>query len=292
MKWTPGGTSDDIQDERDSSGGTGGGIGPIHLGIGGTIIVGILSLVFHQNLFDVLNGGDSSSGAPSGVRRPADPAQNSAQDAAEKPEVEFVSFVLDDVQKTWTALLPAQSSVAYRRAKLVLYRDAYPSGCGTAQTSTGPFYCPEDQKVYLDLGFFNELKTRFHAPGEFAQAYVIAHELGHHVQYLLGIEQKMRRLQQQEPRETNPLSVKLELQADCFAGVWAHSTEQRQIADNQDVAAAINAAAAVGDDRLQKAGQGYVNPDSFTHGSSAQRENWFQRGAKAGLISDCNTFGR
>lgn len=287
MQWTPGGSGEDIEDRRDESGGGGGfgggGIGPVHLGVGGTIIVGLLSLVFHQNLFNVFSG---SSGAPVAAH------PNPTQDAAEKDEVEFVKFVLNDVQDTWSRILPQQQNVPYVHAHLVLYRDAYPSGCGTAQTATGPFYCPEDQKVYLDLGFFSELKSRFHAPGEFAQAYVIAHELGHHVQKLLGIEPKMRRLQEQNPGSANALSVRLELQADCFAGVWGNSTQQRQITDNQDVSAAIQAAAAVGDDRLQRAGQGYVNPETFTHGTSAQRVQWFQRGFQSGRIADCNTWQR
>jgi hypothetical protein len=158
--------------------------------------------------------------------------------------------------------------------------------------ATGPFYCPGDEKVYLDLGFFDELKRRFGAPGEFAQAYVIAHEIGHHVQKLLGIETKVRRLQQQEPREANPLSVGLELQADCLAGVWAHSTEQRNLINQSDISAAMRAAAAVGDDRLQRMGQGYVNPESFTHGSSAERVQWFRRGFGSGRISSCSTFAR
>jgi hypothetical protein len=159
-----------------------------------------------------------------------------------------------------------------------------------ARTAIGPFYCPGDEKIYLDLAFFAELKQRFGAPGEFAQAYVIAHEIGHHVQKLLGVEGRVRRLQQREPGERNPLSVKLELQADCFAGIWANSTEQRKLVDRRDIAAALNAAAAVGDDRLQRMGQGYVNPDSFTHGTSAERSSWFRRGLDTGRISNCNTF--
>ena len=285
MRWTPGGTSGDIEDRRGDSGGgfSGAGFGGVHLGIGGTILVGILSLVFHQNLFNVFSGSSSTSPA---VTRQADPAR----DSAEQPEVQFISFILDDVQNTWDRILPEQANTQYRHSKLVLFRDEYPSGCGTAQSAIGPFYCPEDQRVYLDLGFFNELKTRFGAPGEFAQAYVIAHELGHHVQKLTGIEPKMRRLQEQNPSERNELSVRLELQADCFAGVWGHSTEQRQITDNQDISAGINAAAAVGDDRLQRAGRGYVNPESFTHGSSAQRVSYFKRGLESGQMSSCNTF--
>jgi predicted metalloprotease len=225
------------------------------------------------------------AGAQVGNRRP-----DTARDAREAPEVRVVSFVLDDVQKTWDRLLPAQERIPYRHAKLVLYRNSYPSGCGRASMSTGPFYCPADEKVYLDLEFFIELKRRFGAPGEFAQAYVIAHEIGHHVQKLLGIEPKVRRLQQREPGEANPLSVRLELQADCFAGIWANSTEQRNLVSQSDISAAMRAAAAVGDDRLQRMGQGYVNPESFTHGTSAQRVQWFRRGLDSGRISACDTF--
>ncbi len=213
-----------------------------------------------------------------------------AQDRREEPEVKFVSFVLDDVQHTWDRILPEQEHRPYRHAKLVLYRDAYPSGCGAAYSATGPFYCPEDEKVYLDLGFFAELRTKLGAPGQFAQAYVIAHELGHHVQKLLGIESKVQRLRERSPREANPLSVRLELQADCFAGVWAHTTEQRHLVSDRDVAAAMRAAAAVGDDRLQRMGRGYVNPETFTHGTSAQRVEWFRRGFESGEVASCATF--
>jgi predicted metalloprotease len=292
MQWTPGESSGDIEDRRDESGaggggfGAGGGFGGIHLGIGGTIIVGLLSLVFHDNLFQYFSG--AGSGPAAAVRSQPNPSRTKA----EEPEKEFLEFAIKDIQDTWDRMLPEQNNARYRHAKLVLYRDAYPSGCGTARTATGPFYCPEDEKVYLDLGFFHELKTRFGAPGEFAQAYVIAHEIGHHVQKILGIETKVRRLQQQNPDAVNPLSVRLELQADCFAGVWGHSSEQRKVTDQDDVSAGMKAAAAVGDDRLQRAGQGYVNPETFTHGSSAQRVGWFRRGLKSGLVSDCNTFRR
>jgi predicted metalloprotease len=288
MEWTPGGESQDIEDRRDDSGGGGGGFGGggfggFHLGIGGTIVVGILSLVFHQNLFSLFSGG--AGPAPS-VRAVPD----HARDARENPEVQFVSFVLDDVQKTWSTILPASAHIPYRHAKLVLYRNSLPSACGMAQTATGPFYCPGDEKVYLDLGFFQELKDRFGAPGEFAQAYVIAHEIGHHIQRLLGTERKVRRLQQQDPESANPLSVRMELQADCYAGVWGHSTEERKIIDENDVKAGLRAAASVGDDRLQKMATGHVSPESFTHGSSAQRVQWFRRGLDSGEISACNTF--
>jgi predicted metalloprotease len=198
--------------------------------------------------------------------------------------------VIDDVQHTWDKLLPDQTKVPYHHAKLVLFRDYTQSGCGTAQSATGPFYCPADEKVYIDLGFYDELRSRFGVPGEFAQAYVLAHEIGHHVQKLLGIEGKVRRLQQRDPEERNPLSVRMELQADCFAGVWAHTTEQRDIIDQSDVASGLRAAAAVGDDRLQKMATGHVSPESFTHGTSAQRMSWFRRGLDSGRIGSCNTF--
>jgi predicted metalloprotease len=197
--------------------------------------------------------------------------------------------VLNDVQRTWEQLLP-KAGTSYRHTKLVLFRDLTQSGCGTAQTATGPFYCPEDEKVYIDLGFFQELRDRFGAPGEFAQAYVLAHEVGHHVQKLLGIEGKVNRLSRGDPAQANPLSVRLELQADCFAGVWGHATEQRKIIDDADVAAGLRAAAAVGDDRLQRMATGHVSPESFTHGSSAQRTEWFRSGLKSGDISTCDTF--
>ncbi len=172
----------------------------------------------------------------------------------------------------------------------MLFRDEISSACGLAQSASGPFYCPEDERVYLDLSFFDELRNRFGAPGDFAQAYVIAHEVGHHVQKILGIEGKVQQLRENNPREANPLSVRLELQADCFAGVWGNSTEQRKIIDQADVSAGLRAAAAVGDDRLQKMATGRVMPETFTHGSSAQRDHWFQRGLDSGKISACNTF--
>jgi hypothetical protein len=197
-----------------------------------------------------------------------------------------VSFVLDDVQHTWEKLLPA-SGVPYRHAKLVLFRDSIQSACGRAESATGPFYCPGDEKVYIDLGFYDELRERFGAPGEFAQAYVLAHEIGHHVQKLLGIEGKVRRLQERNPSAQNSLSVQLELQADCFAGVWGNSTEQRNIIDQSDIAAGLRAAAAVGDDRLQRMTTGHVTPESFTHGSSAQRTSWFRRGLESGRVDAC-----
>lgn len=285
MKWTPGGESQDIEDRRDEGGGGGFQFGGRHIGIGGALILLILSFIFRTNLFTFLGGGTGDPGTA--VSQP-DPAR----DAAEKPLVQFVSFVLDDTQKTWTQILPQQTNTPYRHAKLVLFRDSTRSRCGGAAAATGPFYCPGDERVYIDLGFFDELSRRFGAPGQFAQAYVLAHELGHHVQKLIGIEGKVHQLQESNSREANPLSVKLELQADCFAGVWAHSTQQRGLLESGDVQSALGAAAAVGDDRLQKMSRGHVSPESFTHGSSQQRMQWFKAGLDDGTIAACNTFGQ
>lgn len=285
MDWTPVGSNNDVEDRRDESGGGGGGfgLGPIHLGFGGIIIVGILSLVFHQNFFALFSGGGTSQT----VQRPEDPAQKQR----EQPEVEFVTFVVKSVQDNWDQLLPQQTNKQYRHAKLDLYRRSLPSACGTAQTAIGPFYCPEDEKVYLDLSFFDELRSpKFGAPGEFAEAYVIAHEFGHHVQKILGIEPKVHRLQEQNPSEANPLSVRLELQADCFAGIWGHTAEQEGRVHDADVNDGLRAAASVGDDRLQRMSRGQVTPETFTHGSSAQRQQWFRRGLDSGEVSACNTF--
>ena len=289
MRWTPGGTSDDIEDRRDEGGGDDGGgfrLGGGHIGLGGALILLVLSLIFKQNFFAMLGGGEAGSSGSATVSRP-----NPAKDEAEKPLVQFVSFVLDDTQKTWAELLPEQAGRPYRHAKLVIFRDSTQSGCGGAESATGPFYCPADEKVYIDLEFYDELKQRFGAPGEFAQAYVLAHEIGHHIQKLIGVEGKVRRLQQQSPQSGNALSVKMELQADCFAGVWAHSTQERNLIDPDDVQSALGAASAVGDDRIQKMMRGRVQPENFTHGSSEQRMIWFRKGLDSGTIAACNTFG-
>ena len=287
MKWTPGGESQDIEDRRDEGGGGGGGFqfGGMHLGIGGALILLVLSLVFKQNFFALLGGGGGGSPNAPVARQP-----NPARDQQEQPLVQFVSFVLDDTQKTWEQILPQQAGRPYRHAKLVLFRNYTQSGCGGAESATGPFYCPADEKVYIDLGFYDELKQRFGAPGEFAQAYVLAHEIGHHIQKVVGTEARVRQMNQGNRRMDNALSVKVELQADCYAGVWAHSTQQRNLLEQGDIQSALGAAAAVGDDRLQKMSTGHVAPDSFTHGSSAQRTHWFQQGFDSGSIAACNTF--
>ena len=295
MNWTPGGTSSDIEDRRGETGGGGGGfgfggggggLGGMHLGIGGTIVVLVLSVIFRTDLFSMFGGG-------SGPMPPSQPSQQVSRQVPSDPsqdrEVQFVSFVLDDVQRNWETILPREGK-SYRHSKLVLFRDMTQSGCGSAESATGPFYCPADEKVYVDLGFFDELKTKFGAPGEFAQAYVLAHEVGHHVQKILGIEGKVQQAMQENRSVRNQLSVRLELQADCFAGVWGNSTEQRKIIDQGDVEAGMKAAASVGDDRLQRMSRGTVNPESFTHGSSAQRTEWFKKGLDSGKLSACNTF--
>jgi hypothetical protein len=281
MRWTPGGQSDNIEDQRDSGSGGGGGM---RLGLGGIVILFILSIVFKKNFFTLLDTGQGGSAATT-TSQP-----NTAMDAREQPLVQFVSFVLDDAQKEWKQILPAQAGAQYHDAKLVLFRDAINSGCGFAQSASGPFYCPSDQKVYIDLGFYDELKNRFGASGDFAQAYVLTHEIGHHVQNLLGIDSKVRQAQRADPGSANELSVRLELQADCFAGIWGHSTEQRNILEQGDVEKALNAAAAIGDDRIQRMSGGRVSPESFTHGSSEQRMHWFQAGFSSGNLSACNTF--
>jgi predicted metalloprotease len=278
MRWTPGGISSDVEDDRSSSGG-GGFPGGIHIGIGGILILLVLSFIFHRDLLTPFLGGSSTTESTQSV-----PA-STEQSAAEQREVQFVSFVLDDVQNTWTKIIPN-----YRHAKLVLYRGGIDSACGLAQTATGPFYCPGDEKVYLDLSFFNELKNQLGASGEFAQAYVIAHEIGHHVQKIVGTEQKVRQEVQQNPKMANAISIRVELQADCYAGVWANSTEQRDLLEKGDVDSAVNAAAAVGDDHLQKMETGRVMPDKFTHGTSAQRTYWFKQGFSSGSPAACDTF--
>ena len=289
MRWSDEGRSSDLEDRRGGSGG-GGGLGGFGLpllmmltsrmGLGGVVLFLVIAFFFRGSFFSLLGGG--SAGTPSRAVQPVN-------DPAEEPKVRFVSFVLDDTQKTWERIFQERGA-QYQHAHLVLFRDMTRSGCGMAQSATGPFYCPEDNKVYIDLGFYDELRSRFGADGDFAQAYVLAHEIGHHVQFLLGTERKVRQAMQSNPGEQNALSVRMELQADCYAGIWGHSTEQRKLIDEGDIASALNAAAAIGDDRIQKmAGRG-VSPESFTHGSSEQRQMWFKRGLDSGTLESCNTF--
>ena len=230
MRWTRGNRSEDLEDRRGESPGRGGLRVGGGIGLGGAVILLVLSLVFGQNFFALLDGGGELTPAPGGGAPTAPPRKGSP---AEEQAADFMSFVLDDVQSTWAREF-TRLGQEYERAKLVLFTDAVRSGCGAADAAAGPFYCPEDRKVYIDLGFYNDLKNRFGAPGDFAQAYVLAHEIGHHVQHLLGLTEQVRG-QQARPDRANALSVRLELQADCLAGVWAHSTSERQLLEEGDV---------------------------------------------------------
>ena len=275
MRWTPGGTSRNVEDRRGS------GLG-MPVGIGGTVILLVLSLIFGR---DFISGSSDQTSQQSPGE--ATPVQQTPEEAK---QVQFVSFVLDTAQSTWAQLLPATMHARWHDAKLVLFRDATQTGCGVGQTAMGPFYCPLDEKIYIDLAFYDELRNRFGAPGDFAQAYVITHELGHHVQHLLGTDEQVRRAQEGNPDMANALSVRLELQADCYAGIWGHATQQEQILEAGDIEEGLSAAAAVGDDRIQRQTTGHVNADTFTHGSSAQRVSWFKKGFASGDPRDCDTF--
>lgn len=245
----------------------------------GAVVIALLALLFR--------GTPGQIDVPQGQNQPSAGAPAAGAD----PQADFVSAVLADTETTWHDIFRREGR-DYVEPRLVLFTDAVQSACGIAESATGPFYCPEDQKVYLDLGFFRELQDRFQAPGDFARAYVIAHEVGHHVQTLLGITGEVQNARGQSSRRgANALSVRTELQADCFAGVWAnHADKMRHILDPGDIESGLNAASAIGDDRLQRETRGYVTPDSFTHGSSAQRVRWFRQGWSGGHISDCNTF--
>ena len=263
----------------------GGGIGGllfllpwlIRTPFGWVVIVGALAIYLAQGLF--------TQGSPAPRAHGGSFPQSAEQTDA--TEVHFVSFVLDDVQHSWETDPTVGQS--YRHAKLVLYTDSTRTGCGLGDAATGPFYCPADERVYIDLGFYRELAGRLGARGQFAQAYVIAHEVGHHVQKLLGLSQRVDAAHHVSGA-TSP-SVRLELQADCFAGVWAHSTAQRSLLEAGDIESALGAAAAVGDDRLQRMARGTVSPESWTHGSSQQRTRWFKRGFDTGSVAACETFG-
>jgi len=290
MRWQRGTSDADIEDRRGSSGGGFRGFpggGGLRLGLGGIVILFVLSLVFKQNFFALLDNVPMDTSTQTAPSEP--PA---ATTPAEAERFEFVKFVLNDVQDTWAKVLPQESNREYPRSTLVVFRGAIESACGYAESASGPFYCPGDNKVYIDLGFYDDLQARFGASGDFAQAYVIAHEIGHHIQNVLGIDNQMRRAQQQRPDLANELSVRLELQADCLAGVWGHSTAQRNLLEQGDIEEGLNAAAAIGDDRLQKMSGRGVHPEKFTHGSSAQRLEWFKRGLESGRMSACDTFGR
>ena len=284
--------SDNVEDRR--GGGYGGlPIGGRHIGIGTVVIAVVAGLVFHVNPLTVLSLLSGGPGVAATVPATV-PATTPAQPAAagpDTPEVHFVRKVLASTENVWQAQLPRYGH-EYRDPKLVLYRGATPTACGTGQTAMGPFYCPGDEKVYIDLDFYDTLKNQLGAPGDFAQAYVIAHEVGHHVQNILGITQKVDAARSRlSEAQANQLSVRVELQADCLAGVWGyHANADEHILDQGDIEQAINAASKIGDDALQKQSRGVVEPETFTHGTSQQRVNWFNRGAQSGDVRQCDTF--
>ena len=282
MRWTPGGRGN-IDDMRGKSG----GMGAVPMGIGGVLVLLVLSWFTGIDFLSLVGNQTPSSYETSGTGGVV------AASPEEEKLVDLVDAVVEDTQQTWEKLLGGQ----YQRTRAVLFRDAVQSNCGFAQSAVGPFYCPADRKVYLDLSFFNELHNRFRAPGDFAQAYVLAHEVGHHVQTLTGVEERVRQQQSSDPRARNELSVRMELQADCYAGVWGHSAAQQGRAqqgkvelDPDDLEEGLRAASAIGDDTIQKRSTGHVMPDKFTHGTSAQRVEWFRRGFDSGDPRTCNTF--
>jgi len=270
--------SQNIEDRR-SRGPRLGGRGSVGIG---TIVLALVAIYFGVDPSVVLQMAEG----PAPVEQQA-PSQPPAND----PQARFVAQVLGETEDTWSAIFQQNLNRQYAPPRLVLFRGATPTACGTGQAAMGPFYCPADSKVYIDLSFFDEMERRLNAPGDFAQAYVIAHEVGHHVQHLLGISEQVDRLRQRNPGQANALSVRMELQADCFAGLWARRADQaRNILEAGDVEEGLNAATAIGDDTLQKQSQGYVVPDAFTHGSSAQRVRWFKRGLDSGDLRQCDTF--
>jgi uncharacterized protein len=294
MKWKPGRSSGHVEDRRGQGGGFGGGGLPIPMGrMGGGGIIGvIIAIVIYFLVANGGGGGGFDVPGPSSAfpQVPQSGTGESVQGSpGEEREKQFVTFVLDDAQGFWQQQFQAAGK-QYQPADLVLFRGGTGTGCGQASSATGPFYCPLDQKVYLDLGFFDELNQRFKAPGDFAQAYVVTHEIGHHVQQQLGIEGKVREQSQANPDDANELSVRLELQADCLAGVWGRSTYDRGILENGDLQEGLTAAAAVGDDRIQSQAQGRIDPETFTHGTSEQREHWLQTGFDTGRLESCDTF--
>jgi predicted metalloprotease len=284
MRWDDGHDSPDVIDRRgeEPRGGGGGGAGLffyllpwlIRTPFGWVVILAAVGWFVFRSLFGV-----DPQRAHGGAAGPGGKSDPDAQ------EVHFVGFVLDDVQASWTAQFQ-QMGKPYRHSKLVLFTDETATACGEGESATGPFYCPKDERVYIDLGFYDELTQRFHARGQFAQAYVIAHEVGHHVQDLLGINDAVGNT----TRGATGSSVRMELQADCFAGIWAHSTQQRGILEAGDIDSALTAAAAIGDDRLQRQSSGVVTPEKWTHGSSDERVRWFKKGFDGGRVADCDTF--
>jgi uncharacterized protein len=286
MRWDDFRRSDNVEE---STGG-GGGFGGMRLGGGAVIVVVVISLLLGKNPLEILALlGDS--GAPTVQTQAPSPTSSTGTPTVRDKQKDFVAAVLGDTEDVWGDIFK-QAGSRYQPPKLILFRGQVNSACGLASAASGPFYCPGDQYVYLDLAFFDELSQRFGAPGDFARAYVIAHEIGHHVQNQLGLmAQVEKKAANASPAVRNALSVRQELQADCFAGVWGHSAAARGKLEPGDVESGIAAATAVGDDRIQQQSRGYVVPESFTHGSSAQRVRWFKVGLQSGDIRQCNTFG-
>lgn len=286
MKWEGNRESSNVEDRRGEGGGGGGMIGGRSIGIGTVVIALIGWGVFGINPLTTI--GMLSGGGQPQVQQQQGPAKAPPGD---DQQARFVSIVLASTEDVWTQIF-RQGGAQYREPKLVLFRGAVPTACGTGQSAMGPFYCPGDQKVYLDMGFFDTMSRQLGAPGEFARAYVIAHEVGHHVQTLLGTTAKVDNMRGRvSQRDQNALSVRLELQADCYAGIWAnHSQQAKNWLDQSDIESAINAAQQIGDDTLQRQQTGSVRPDAFTHGSSAQRVRWFSTGLKTGSVQSCDTF--
>jgi uncharacterized protein len=291
MKWEGQEQSDNVEDRRGQGGGFGGGGGRRvgGIGIGGIVIAMLAAWIFGINPMTVLGllGGGGSE--PMVQQAPAGPAQ---RPPADDKAAGFASVVLRDTERVWAQVFQSAGS-NYQAPKLILFRGATSTACGTGQTASGPFYCPGDSSVYIDLEFFDTLSKRLGAPGDFAQAYVLAHEVGHHVQNLMGITGKVDAARaRQSAAQANATSVRLELQADCLAGVWAfHSQQGKGWLEKGDIEEGLNAAAQIGDDKLQRESQGMVRPESFTHGSSQQRVTWFKRGMQGGSVKDCDTFG-
>ncbi|CFR13052.1 neutral zinc metallopeptidase [Yersinia kristensenii] len=286
MRWQGRRESDNVEDRRGDSSGGGGGFRPPIGGKGGLVILIVVLVAgyYGVDLTPLLNGSDPMS------QTQTQPRSQSAVSAKDDQYAKFTSVVLADTEDTWKPIFQ-QMGRSYQEPKLVMYRGATRTGCGTGQSVMGPFYCPADSTVYIDLSFYEDMKNKLGAGGDFAQAYVIAHEVGHHVQHLMGIDTKVRQQQQgASEAEANRLSVKMELQADCFAGVWGKAMEKQNVLEIGDLQEALNAAQAIGDDRLQQQRQGRVVPDSFTHGTSAQRYTWFKRGFDSGDPNSCNTF--
>ena len=279
MRWRGREESSNVDDRR--------GIGGAGLAVGGglgSIVIVVLALLFGVDPSQLLNSGQD------GGQSPTTQVGQQRTNPQEDELASFVKVVLRDTEKVWGDIFQ-KSGQRYSQPRLELFTGQTRTACGAAGAAVGPFYCPGDQKVYIDLSFYDELKRRFHAPGDFAQAYVIAHEVGHHVQNLLGTSDKVEALQRRASEtQANQLSVRLELQADCYAGVWGFYEQQRGIIEPGDIEEALNAASAIGDDRLQEQAQGYVVPDSFTHGSSAQRSRWFRQGFESGDMRRCDTF--